>query len=240
MNPSGQDTALLRCRAVGKFYGEAQILRDVSLDLYPGEIVALLGPNGAGKSTLLTCLVGLILANEGDIELFGQDIQQLDTQNRIQTGFVPQEFSGFSWMRVKQLLGLIAGFYPASGRHWKKLEDWAGLDSSKKVQELSGGQRQRLAIVLAMRHRPRLLILDEPVSQLDPQARQDFLSLLQEHAREQEAAVLLSSHIVSDLERICSRFLVLHHGQIIAEWPRETLQPGEAESRFLAMTRDSN
>ncbi|MBU2758758.1 ABC transporter ATP-binding protein [Acidithiobacillus sulfurivorans] len=240
MNPSGQDTALLRCRSIGKLYGEAQILRDVSLDLYPAEIVALLGPNGAGKSTLLTCLVGLILANDGDIELFGQDIQQLDTQNRIQTGFVPQEFSGFSWMRVKQLLKLIAGFYPASGRHWKKLEDWADLDSSKKVQELSGGQRQRLAIVLAMRHRPRLLILDEPVSQLDPQARQDFLSLLQEHAREQEAAVLLSSHIVSDLERICSRFLVLHHGRIIAEWPRETLQPGEAESRFLAMTRDSN
>ncbi len=240
MDHPQQSLAVLRCKTIGKSYGQTPILRDVSLELYPAEIVALLGPNGAGKSTLLTCLIGLILANDGDIELFGQNIQQLDTQNRIKTGFVPQEFSGFSWMRVKQLLELIAGFYPASGRHWKKLEDWADLDSSKKVQELSGGQRQRLAIVLAMRHRPRLLILDEPVSQLDPQARQDFLSLLQEHALEHEAAVLLSSHIVSDLERICSRFLVLHHGQIIAEWPHETLQPGEAESRFLAMTRDSN
>ncbi|WP_414039161.1 ABC transporter ATP-binding protein [Acidithiobacillus sp. M4-SHS-6] len=238
-NPA-HDRPLLRCRDISKSYGQTVILQKISLELSGAEIVALLGPNGAGKSTLLTCLIGLILPNQGNIQILGQDVVQLDAQRRIQTGYVPQEFTGFSWLRVNQLLELIAGFYPATDRSWKKLEDWADLDPSKKVQELSGGQRQRLAIVLAMRHRPRVLLLDEPVSQLDPQARQDFLSLLNEHVQEREAAVLLSSHIVSDLERICSRFLVLHHGQMLAEWPRHTLQSGETETRFLELTREGS
>lgn len=236
-NPA-QDCPLLLCRDISKSYGQTVILQNVSLELPAAQIVALLGPNGAGKSTLLTCLTGLVLPNHGDIQILGQNVAQLDVQRRIQTGYVPQEFSGFSWLRVHQLLELIAGFYPAADRHWKKLEDWADLDPAKKVQELSGGQRQRLAIVLAMRHRPRVLLLDEPVSQLDPQARQDFLSLLHEHVQEREAAVLLSSHIVSDLERICSQFLVLHHGRMLADWPRQTLQPGETEARFLELTRE--
>ncbi|MEY2340826.1 ABC transporter ATP-binding protein [Acidithiobacillus sp. IBUN Pt1247-S3] len=223
----------MSCSLVSKRYGTQVALQEVSAQLQAGEIVALLGPNGAGKSTLLSCLVGLLLVDQGNVCLFGEALPQLSTQARQDTGFVPQDFNGFPYLRVAELLEFIASFYPAERRSWATLEDWADLDQKKRVRELSGGQRQRLAIVLALRHRPRVLLLDEPVSQLDPQARRDFLTLLAGHVQEREAAVLLSSHIVSDLERISSRYLVLKQGQVVDAWRQGDLPTGAAEDRLL-------
>lgn len=215
---------VLSCHGLSKSYAKQPALRGLQFSLEEGKLLALLGPNGAGKSTLFGCLTGLLNPDAGDIQVLGKELSTLQSADRQEMGYVPQEFSGFAWMRVGELLDYFGAFYARERRKWPELEDWARLDRSKRIKELSGGQRQRLSIVLAMRHRPRLLLLDEPVSGLDPVARRDFLGLLTTYLRERPAAVLLSSHIVSDLEEISDVALIMDHGMGLGPWSRAQWQ----------------
>ena len=213
-----------------KSFGSFKALDDVSFSIAQGETVALLGRNGAGKSTLIGCLMGFLLADSGGINIFGHSIAALPREIRARTGFVPQTMTGFGNFRVAQLIDYIAAFYGELPPVDPALIAWADLDPKKQVRALSGGQKQRLAIVLAMRHNPEFLVLDEPVASLDPHARRDFMNLLDDYTRRTGASILISSHILSDLERMCSRLLFVRQGRVVLDVPTTTFR---ATTRWL-------
>ncbi|KAA8389924.1 ABC transporter ATP-binding protein [Acetobacter tropicalis] len=231
-----------------KEFSTKRALDGFNLTLAEGEIAALLGPNGAGKTTLIGCLLGFLSADAGQIRLFGEDVNHLTSQVRNRIGFVPQTLTGFTWFKVGELLSYLAGYRPANTPQDNRWLEWAALDPAARIKSLSGGERQRLAIVLALRFRPDLIVLDEPVASLDPQARHDFMRLLPDYAHQHGATVLISSHIISDLENICDRFVIMRRGQIVLDVSEAVLQgqvrhlsavpPDEWGVRVLAPAED--
>ncbi len=217
---------------LGKVYGAKTALQNVTLSVGRGEIVGLLGPNGAGKTTLIGCLLGFLLPSSGSVRLFGETASNLSPRLRGRTGFVPQTMTGFTWYRVGELIKYLGRFYAdAPGEVPAWLLQWADLDLRARVKSLSGGQKQRLAIVLGMRHLPDLLILDEPVASLDPQARLDFIALLTDYCRASERSIIISSHILSDLEKLATRAVFMRRGSIVHDVP---MQRFRTATRWIA------
>lgn len=209
---------IIDCNHLGKFFAHKEVLRDIQLTADSGEIVALLGPNGAGKSTLIGCLIGLLEPSTGQTLVFGKAATELSEEDRSRMGYVPQSFQGFSWLRVHELIEYLGQFYPKSRRTLSPaLNAWADLDPKTRIKNLSGGQRQRLSILLALRHQPDLLILDEPVASLDPVGRRDFLQLLREYLFDRQATAVISSHILSDLESVATKTVIMLKGAIHAQ-----------------------
>ncbi len=205
-----------------KRYGVREALAGVSFTIGAGEIVGLLGPNGAGKTTLIGCLLGFLLPSAGEVRLFGERTEELRPSTLGRIGFVPQALNGFTWFKVGELIDYLGKFYARAldpVPPW--LLEWAGLDMKQRVKTLSGGQKQRLAILLALRHEPDFLVLDEPVSSLDPQARLDFVALIARFCRENGRSALISSHILSDLEKIATRAIFMRRGMIVHDTPME-------------------
>ncbi|MDI5836332.1 ABC transporter ATP-binding protein [Shewanella xiamenensis] len=200
----------------GKNGVEKQALKDLSLCLSAGMVVGLLGQNGAGKSTLMRCALGILSPDSGDIRTLGEMPEQLSSAAKERLGYVPQQPFGYEGFTVERALDLHRSFYP----HWDmQLEqDWLArfeLDVSQQVQRLSVGQRQSLALIMAMAYRPELLILDEPVASLDPIVRRKFMVDLFDLALESGSAVLFSSHITSDLERVASHVALIKQGELV-------------------------
>ena len=208
-------TVPLSLRHIGGGYSRRRpVLRDVTLVTQRGSITGLLGRNGAGKTTLLHTALGLRKAWHGSAELFGHDAWDAPPEIRKRVGFVPQDLRDFHWMTVSRCVRLVASFYPEwdDGLVSELQRQWGLRD--ERVGSLSPGLRQRVAVLLAVGHRPELLVLDEPVASLDPGARRDFLRLVGDLNAETEQTVLLSSHVCTDIERICSDVAILHHGRI--------------------------
>ncbi len=206
---------VLEIRQLSKSYGRRQVLDRISLSVQPGEIVGLLGQNGAGKSTLLRCLLGLSHLSSGMASVFGTSASRLGADEKCRIGYVPQLPKLQTWMRVRQLVDYVSAFYPswdgarsdALARRWE-----LGMD--QRIAQLSPGEQQRLSLLLALGHRPRLLVLDEPAASLDPIARREAMTSLLEAASEDRATILLSTHLTSDLERIANRILILREGRL--------------------------
>ncbi|RUT27109.1 ABC transporter ATP-binding protein [Asaia sp. W19] len=223
-----------------KSWDDKTVLDDINLALAPGSITALLGPNGAGKTTFIGCLLGLLAPSSGSVALWGQPADALSDETRQRIGFVPQLMTGLTWFRVQELKDYTASFRNSAGtslhsavtsQEAKQWEDWADLDPKARLSTLSGGERQRLAIVLALRFSPELIVLDEPVASLDPMARHDFITLLAQTVKRHETTALISSHIISDLEQICDRFIVFKKGHLINDLSAESFA---SEIRYLA------
>jgi ABC-2 type transport system ATP-binding protein len=230
-------TPVAAAHDLAKNFGTKQALNKVNFTIAPGEMVALLGPNGAGKSTLIGCLLGFLLPTSGQARLFGQPAETLTPALRASTGFVPQKMTGFSPFRVGELLTYIGKFYatpPGPPPAW--LLDWADLDMKARIKNLSGGQRQRLSILLALRHEPDLLILDEPVASLDPQARRDFMQLLKTYCTSSGRSIVISSHILSDLEKIASRAIFMRRGRVVHDTPMDRFRE---KVRWVTAPRDA-
>jgi len=207
-------TPVLRADRLGKRYGSRWALRDCTLDIPPGRVVALVGPNGAGKTTLLHLAVGLLQPSSGAIEVLGESVADTPAQlGRV--GFVAQETPVYPTLSVADHLRLGAHLNPGwdSGVALERMQQLQ-LDPSQRAGSLSGGQRAQLALALAVAKRPRLLLLDEPVASLDPLARREFLQGLMEITSEQEVSVVLSSHLVADLERVCDYLVLLAASRI--------------------------
>ncbi len=197
-------------------YADTPVLDELSFTLRPGSVTGLLGRNGAGKTTLMHVGLGLLRPDAGRVALFGDPAWNAPAANRARVGFVPQRFEAFQWMPAWDCIKLIGSFY----QHWDHqfLLDLAktwGLKLTAKIRTLSAGQQQQVAILLALGHRPDFLVLDEPVSSLDPGARRAFLSTLVELNSEHEQTILFSSHIVSDIERIATDVAILHQGRFV-------------------------
>ena len=207
--------SVLRVRGLRKSFKQREVLRGVAWDVPPGRVIGLLGRNGAGKTTLLRCLLGLSPIDAGTVELFGEPMTEPGGERMHRIGFVPQTFDLFPWMKVRAYLDFTAAFY-ARWNHAlaaRLLGDW-DLDPKQKIGELSQGQRQKLAIVRAIAPQPDLLVLDEPVASLDPQARRAFMTELLELMRHPGKTVIFSTHITADLERAGADIALLRDGRI--------------------------
>jgi ABC-2 type transport system ATP-binding protein len=202
-------TAVLDARGLGKQYGRRWALSDCTLSIPAGKVVGLVGPNGAGKSTLLNLAVGLLKPTAGTIEVLGSPPAESPAQ-LARIGFVAQDTPTYSGMRVVDHLRLGAWLNPTwdAAQAAQRVER-LGVDLTQPAGRLSGGQRAQLALTLAIAKRPELLVLDEPVASLDPSARRDFLRGLMEVVAEQDVSVVLSSHLVADLERVCDYLVIL-------------------------------
>ncbi|MEV5497946.1 ABC transporter ATP-binding protein [Nonomuraea fuscirosea] len=202
-------TAVLRAQALGRRYGRRWALRECTLDIPAGHVVGLVGPNGAGKTTLLKLAGGQLAPTAGDITVLGGRPAGGPAQ-LAKVGFVAQDTPVYAGLSVAEHLRLGERLNP----RWdtataRERIARLGLDPAQRAGRLSGGQRAQLALTLGLAKRPELLILDEPVSSLDPLARREFLQHLMEATAEHRFSVLLSSHLVHDLERVCDFLVVL-------------------------------
>jgi ABC-2 type transport system ATP-binding protein len=206
--------AILRAQGLGKTYKRRPALADCTLDIPAGHVTGLVGPNGAGKSTLMNLAVGMLTPTTGTIEVCGgrpgSGVQQL-----AKVGYVAQDTPTYAGLTIAEHLRLgaklNANWDEALARHRIKQLD---LDPGQRAGKLSGGQRAQLALTLGVAKRPELLILDEPVAALDPLARREFLQDLMESVVEHGLSVVMSSHVIADLERVCDHLVVLVASQV--------------------------
>jgi ABC-2 type transport system ATP-binding protein len=202
-------TAVLEAEGLGKRYGRKWALRDCSIKIPEGHVVGLVGPNGAGKSTLLNLAVGILAPTQGTVKVL--DGEPASTPGHLaRVGFVAQDPPIYSGLSVRDHLHLGASMNPGwdqelAVRRMRQL----GLDPRQRAGKLSGGQRAQVALTIAIAKRPDVLILDEPVAALDPLARREFLQVLMETVAEHQISVVLSSHLVADIERVCDYLIVL-------------------------------
>ncbi len=200
---------------LGKRYRNNWALQDCDLALPAGRVIALVGPNGAGKTTLLQLAAGLIRPTSGSVALFGEYAPAESVTALSQLGFVAQDHPVYRRFRVSDLLHMGR----ALNQNWdqalaeRRLAD-LGIPLDKPAGKLSGGQQAQLALTLALAKRPRLLILDEPVASLDPLARRDFMKTLMATVADGDLTVLLSSHNVAELERVCDYLVLITEGRV--------------------------
>jgi ABC-2 type transport system ATP-binding protein len=198
-----------------KFYGKARGIKDVSFNVEKGEIFGFIGPNGAGKSTTIRILLSLIYPSSGSAEIFGMDCIKKAPEIAKRIGYLPSEVFYYDGMRVKDLLNYSASFYKKDCKQKiQELSSRMNLDLNKKIDDLSFGNKKKVGIVQGLLHSPDLIILDEPTSGLDPLMQQTFFDLLAEENK-RGATVLMSSHVLSEVQRLCSRVAIIKEGKII-------------------------
>jgi ABC-2 type transport system ATP-binding protein len=205
---------VLEASALGKRYGKAWALRDCTLSLPAGRIVALVGPNGAGKTTLLHLATGLLQPTTGTVRVLGSTPAR-DAELLSRVSFVAQDVPLYRNFSVSDMLTLgerlnLRWDGPLARERLERL----GIPLGQKVGSLSGGQRGQVALAMALAKQPEILLLDEPLASLDPLARREFLGVLMEGVTEHGTTVVLSSHLISDLERVCDYLVVLRDGRI--------------------------
>jgi ABC-2 type transport system ATP-binding protein len=207
-------TAPVHADGLGKRYGSTWALRDCTLEIPVGSVTALVGPNGAGKTTLLQLVVGLSRPSAGAVAVFDADPVGEPRAVLARVGFVAQEHPLYSGFSVGDTLKLGRKLNPGwdDGFAQARVEQ-LGLPLGRKVGKLSGGQQAQVALTLALAKRPDLLVLDEPVASLDPLARREFLQSLMEAVADSDLTVILSSHILADLERVCDHIVILADGR---------------------------
>jgi ABC-2 type transport system ATP-binding protein len=207
--------ATVQALHLSKAFGARRVIDDLNFEVSPGDVVGVLGKNGAGKTTLLELMLGFTPPSGGDVRLFGHPSAVLPGNVKSRVGFVPQQDELLDALSVGEQLRVIASFYPRwDGTLVERLcAEW-GLDLKARIKSLSVGERQKLSILLAFGHQPDLLVLDEPVASLDPLARRQFLEQLVEVSTDSQRAIIFSSHIVSDIERLANRIWILKDGRL--------------------------
>ena len=233
----------LQTTGLGKCYRTRWALRGVDLAIPAGSVAALVGPNGAGKTTLLQLAMGLLEPTEGSVAVFGAQAAANTAAALSRVGFVAQDHPLYGFMRVGELLR----FGVATNRRFdvdyarRRLEALA-IGAGQRVSRLSGGQQAQVALVLALAKRARLLVLDEPLASLDPLARREFMAVLMDEVAEGSVTVLLSSHVLAELQRVADHLIVLCGGQVrlagdvdeIIATHRHVTGPAAAESAAQA------
>jgi ABC-2 type transport system ATP-binding protein len=217
----------LRADGLGKRYGSKWALQDCTLEIPAGSVTALVGPNGAGKTTLLQLAVGLSRPSTGTVHVLGHSPQRDARTVLPRIGFVAQEHPLHRGFTVAETLKLGRSLNPRwdDAIAFDRIER-LGLPLDLSVSKLSGGQQAQVALTLALAKRPELLLLDEPIASLDPLARREFLNSLMEGVMETGVTVVLSSHIVADLERVCDHLVILSHARALLGGPIEEIVAG--------------
>lgn len=219
--------AAIVCRALTKRYGSVVALDALDLEVPSGSVFGFLGPNGAGKTTTIRLLASLALASSGAASLAGVAVGDGEPNRRGLFGYLDQDPRFHGWMTPRELLDLVGRVYrmPDAERRTRideALETVGLTDASRRpIGTLSGGMRQRLGVAQAILNRPPILLLDEPVSSLDPEGRVDMLAVIRRLGG--ASTVLFSTHILTDVERVCDRVAILDHGRLVTTGPMTEL-----------------
>ncbi|HEY7479088.1 MAG TPA: ABC transporter ATP-binding protein [Gemmatimonadales bacterium] len=210
---------MIEASGLHKVYGDIAAVQDLSFQVHPGEVVGLVGPNGAGKTTTLHCLAGITVPTSGRVRVAGHDLAAEPVAAKSALAFVPDEPHLFEYLTVEEHLRFVARLYRVADVDrriptvLRKLELYERRGALP--EELSRGMKQKLAIGCALIHDPRALLLDEPLTGLDPVGIRRMKATILEHARG-GAAVLLSSHLLHLVEEICTRVLIMRQGRVLA------------------------
>lgn len=213
---------------LNKFYGTQAAVKDLNFSVDKGEIMGFLGPNGAGKSTTMKIATGFIPPSSGSVIIEGLDVSENNMEVKKLVGYLPENNPLYLDMYVREYLGFVGSLHGFKGKNLKnrieELIELTGLqiESHKKIEMLSKGYKQRVGLAQALIHDPKVLFLDEPTSGLDPNQIVEIRNLISELGREK--TVILSSHIMQEVEAICNRALIIHRGQIVADDSIENLK----------------
>lgn len=234
----------IEIRGVTKSFGAKPVLNGVDLIVPTGQTFAFLGRNGAGKTTTIRMLLGLLKPDGGTVRVLGLDPQKDALEIRRRVGYLAEDQVMFGWMRVKQLLAFMAPFYPT----WdaKRAEELSGLfelPMTTKVKHLSKGQGVRLGLLLALAHRPKLVILDDPALGLDPIMRKEFLRDVVTYLQSEQVTVFFSSHLLYEIEPVADAVAILDRGKIVRQGETEEIRrrvkrllaPAEAEATIRSL-----
>jgi len=209
----------LRVESLTKSYGARPALAGVSLDVAEGEILGLLGPNGAGKTTMIRCVVARVVPDSGSITVFGEPAGSSAARSRI--GYIPQEIALYGRLTASENLDVFGRYAGLTGEALaaavRSCLDWSGLAERAKepVMTFSGGMKRRLNMAAGLLHRPRLILLDEPTTGVDPQSRQRIYAMV-EQLRSEGVSVIYTTHYMEEAERLCDRVAIIDNGRIIA------------------------
>jgi ABC-2 type transport system ATP-binding protein len=236
-----QPESILKVSNLCVQYGTLKAVKEVSFDVRKGEIFGLLGPNGAGKTSTLSAIEGLIKYQSGSVTIDGHDAKEKPLYARAAMGVQLQSTSFQPELKVSEILQLFAGIYGIKLTNEKlsailkdiSLEDAAG----KRFGQLSGGQQQRVSLVISTIHNPRLVLLDEPTTGLDPQSRRQLWERI-EAIRERGHAVVLTTHSMEEAESVCDRIGIIDHGKVITiDTPQALIEKHKNDPEVIAVSR---
>lgn len=221
--------AAIEIRELTKYYGKTRGIDHISFDVDEGAFFGFIGPNGAGKSTTIRTLLGLLKPTSGSAYVLGNDIESDQATLLKEIGYLPSEAVFYTGMRVRELLKLAADVRGLDcTKEAKQLCERLQLDYNQKIEELSFGNRKKVGIIAALQHQPKLLILDEPTSGLDPLMQKEFFDILGER-NQNGTTIFLSSHILSEVQRNCTKAAIIRDGRIIVCDSVETLAKTNAK-----------
>lgn len=224
----------IRVESLAKRFRKIVALDDVSLTVPSGCICGLVGPNGAGKTTTIRILLDLLRRDAGTVRVLGLDPARNAFEILSRVGYVPEKHHIYGWMRVQDVLEFAAGVYPKwDWDQCKQVNDILDLPTDRKVKELSRGELAKLALLVALGHKPELLILDEPTSGLDPLIRREFLTAIVGLLKDANRTVFFSTHILSDVERVADRVIVMSEGRVVADDTLDALRGRFCKVSFL-------
>ena len=229
MNPPVIDITNL-----SKFYGKVRGIEHVDLEIGEGEIFGFIGPNGAGKSTTIRILMNMIFPTSGSARIMGMDVIRETKKIKNQTGYIPSDAGTYSSMDVYEFLSYCIRFYRVQNgeKRIADLSELFELDLKRKITDLSMGNRKKVSIVQSLLHSPRLLILDEPTTGLDPLMQSNFFELLLSENRK-GMTIFFSSHILGEVQRLCKRVAIIKEGRIIQVENIETLRKKQLKKVYI-------
>ena len=228
--------------SLSKFYGQQKVLDDVTLSLKPGQITGLLGPNGAGKSTLMKIIACFIPPSQGSVSVYGFDVMESSLKVRQLVGYLPENNPLYPEMYVKEFLLFIAGLCNLGKQSKTRVEEMISMtglttECYKKIGTLSKGYRQRVGLAQALMNNPQALILDEPTSGLDPNQLIEIRNLIREIGLTR--TVLLSTHIMQEVEALCQRTVIIKKGRIVADDETATISKGVGAKELITVEFES-
>ena len=204
-------TATFECRGLGKSFGSTQALRNVNISIAPGRVVGLLGPNGSGKTTLIKLANGLLSPSHGEVLICGEEP---GPESKALVSYLPDKTCMPMWMNVEQLMDFFQDFYADFNRQRAEtMLDRLGLDRKKKLRQMSKGTKEKVQLIMVMSRKAKLYLLDEPIGGVDPATRDYILDTIIRNY-DPEAVVLISTHLISDVEKVLDEVLFINQGQI--------------------------
>jgi len=201
---------------LSKFYGKARGIENINLEINEGDIFGFIGPNGAGKSTTIRLLMNMIFPTAGSARIMGMDVIRETKKIKMQVGYIPSDASAYSSMDVREFLSYCIRFYqsPNGEQRISELSELFELDLNRQIADLSLGNRKKVSIVQSLLHNPKLLILDEPTTGLDPLMQAVFFDLLRSE-NQKGMTIFFSSHILSEVQMLCKRVGIIKGGKLI-------------------------
>ena len=207
--------SVIKIKDLTKKYGKSRGVENINLDIEKGTIYGFIGPNGAGKSTTIKCMMNFINKNSGEIYINNQLVNNRNYKIKENIGYLPSEIHLYDNLTVKKMLDYSASFYKKDcSKRRKELVEKLEVEENKKIEELSLGNQKKVGIILALMHEPKVVIMDEATSGLDPLMQERFYEILEEE-KQKGTTIFFSSHILSEVKRICDKVAIIKDGQII-------------------------